>query len=67
MKVTLIGTLPPIKALSPYCYHLTDALSKKVDIEFLNFKNSLPKSLYYGGMKEKEIKAHKRSIYPSIQ
>jgi len=56
MKVTLIGTLPPIKALSPYCYHLADALSKKVDIEFFNFKNSLPKSLYYGGMKEKENK-----------
>ncbi|KYK21524.1 hypothetical protein AYK21_04710 [Thermoplasmatales archaeon SG8-52-2] len=56
MKVTLIGTLPPIKALSPYCYHLADALSKKLDVEFFNFKSSLPKSLYYGGMKEKQNK-----------
>jgi glycosyltransferase involved in cell wall biosynthesis len=54
MKVTLIGTLPPIKALSPYCYHLADALSKKIDLEFYNFKSSLPKSLYHGGMKEKQ-------------
>jgi len=56
MKVTLIGTLPPIKALSPYCYHLADALSKKVETEFINFKDSLPKSLYFGGMKEKQNK-----------
>ena len=54
MKVTLIGTLPPIKALSPYCYHLADALSKKIIIEFINFKSVLPKVLYYGGEKEKK-------------
>ncbi|KYK31989.1 MAG: hypothetical protein AYK22_00065 [Thermoplasmatales archaeon SG8-52-3] len=54
MKITLIGTLPPIKALSPYCYHLADALSKKVDLDFFNFKNSLPESLYHGGMTEKK-------------
>ena len=53
MKITLIGTLPPIKALSPYCFHLTQALSKKIDLEFINFTDILPNFLYNGGMKEK--------------
>ena len=53
MKITLIGTLQPIKALSPYCYHLADALSKKIDVEFINFKSILPGFLYFGGTKEK--------------
>ena len=35
MKITLIGTLPPIKALSPYCYHLAEALSKKINVDFI--------------------------------
>src|SRR4030042_5188024 len=52
MKVTLIGTLPPIKALSPYCFHLAQALSKKIDLQFINFINTLPNFLYKGGMKE---------------
>jgi glycosyltransferase involved in cell wall biosynthesis len=54
MKITLIGTLPPIKALSPYCYHLAEALSKKIDIDFINFNNLLPNFLYSGGFKEKK-------------
>jgi glycosyltransferase involved in cell wall biosynthesis len=53
MKIILIGTLPPIKALSPYCYHLADALSKKVDLEFINFKSIQPNFLYSGGPVEK--------------
>jgi hypothetical protein len=54
MKVTLIGTLPPIKALSSYCYHLTKVLSEKIDVEFINFKNVLPEIFYKGGMKGEE-------------
>ena len=38
MKVIFIGTLPPIIGLSPYCLHLSNALSKKVDLKFLGFK-----------------------------
>ncbi len=54
MKITLIGTLPPIKALSPYCYHLAEALSKKIDLDFISFKSMLPNILYFGGQKEKK-------------
>ena len=63
MKVTLIGTLPPIKALSPYCYHLADALSKKIDLEFISFKHILPNFMYCGGPKEK--KTYKISNFES--
>jgi glycosyltransferase involved in cell wall biosynthesis len=38
MKVIILGTLPPIIGLSPYCLHLAYALSKKIDLLFLNFK-----------------------------
>lgn len=38
MKVTFIGTLPPIIGLSPYCLHLSYALSKKVNLEFIDFR-----------------------------
>lgn len=54
MKITFIGTLPPIKALSPYCFHLAQALSKKINLEFINFSSILPDALYLGGMKENE-------------
>jgi len=55
MKITLIGTLPPLKALSPYCFHLAKALSKKVDLNFISFKEIAPESYYLGGTKEKKI------------
>jgi glycosyltransferase involved in cell wall biosynthesis len=58
MKITLIGTFPPMKALSPYCFHLAEALSKKISLEFISLKNSLPDSLYTGGMIEKTNKVY---------
>jgi glycosyltransferase involved in cell wall biosynthesis len=59
MKITFIGTLPPIKALSPYCFHLADALSKKIDLEIITFKQILPDFLYRGGAKDTEYACHK--------
>ncbi|KYK23668.1 hypothetical protein AYK24_07245 [Thermoplasmatales archaeon SG8-52-4] len=44
MKVIFMGTLPPIIGLSPYCLHLSNALSKKIDLEFLGFKEFSKKS-----------------------
>lgn len=38
MKVVFIGTLPPTIGLSPYCLHLSNSLSKKIDLEFIDFK-----------------------------
>jgi glycosyltransferase involved in cell wall biosynthesis len=55
MKVTFIGTLPPVKAISHYCYYLVESLSKLVDLEFIGFKQILPEFLYNGGTKEKIV------------
>ena len=52
MKVTLIGTLPPIKAASPYCFHLADGLTKKINLEFISFQNLVPNIFYTGGLNE---------------
>lgn len=51
MKVTLIGTLPQIKSLSPYCQGLIKSLSKKLEVEFIAFKKLYPNFLYPGGTK----------------
>lgn len=55
MKVTIVGTLPPIKAISPYCYHLVESLSKITHLTFIGFKEITPEFLYYGGTKEKTV------------
>lgn len=38
IRAILLGTLPPIIGLSPYCLHLSYALSKKIDLIFLGFR-----------------------------
>ena len=55
MKVTFVGTLPPIKAISHYCYYLVVSLSKIIDMEFIGFKEIIPEFLYSGGTKEKSV------------
>jgi len=49
--ITLIGTLPPIKGLSPYCQELLKSLTKSIEIEFIGFKKLYPEFLYPGGTK----------------
>jgi len=49
MKVTLIGTLPPIKGISPYCMELLKSISQKAEVEFIGFKKLYPDFLYPGG------------------
>ena len=47
--IALLGTLPPIRALSSYCYELTKALAPHFKIEFISFKSIYPSFLYPGG------------------
>ncbi|GAH33224.1 unnamed protein product, partial [marine sediment metagenome] len=54
MKVTLIGTLPPIKGLSPYCQELLKSLSENIEVEFIGFKKLYPDFLYPGGTRVKD-------------
>ncbi len=48
-KVAVLGTLPPIKALSSYCFEFANALSDICDVNFLSFKSIYPSFLYPGG------------------
>jgi glycosyltransferase involved in cell wall biosynthesis len=48
-RIALLGTLPPIRALSSYCYELTQALVPHFKIEFISFKSIYPAFLYPGG------------------
>ena len=47
--VAVLGTLPPIKALSSYCFEFANALSDICDVNFLSFKSIYPSFLYPGG------------------
>ncbi len=46
---TLVGTLPPIKGISPYCRELLAALRKRIEMEFIGFRSIYPELLYPGG------------------
>lgn len=52
--VTLIGSLPPIKGISPYCYEFMLSLSKSIHVEFIGFKKIYPDFLYPGGKSKEE-------------
>jgi len=45
-KVTLIGTLPPLKSNAYYCWGLSEALSKKIKVDFIGFRKIYPEFLY---------------------
>ncbi len=47
--IAILGTLPPIRALSSYCFELTKALAAHFRIEFISFKSIYPAFLYPGG------------------
>jgi len=51
MKITLIGTLPSIKGLSPYYQELIKSLFKNIEVEFIRFKKLYPDFLYPGATK----------------
>ncbi|MBN1472371.1 MAG: glycosyltransferase [Syntrophaceae bacterium] len=49
LSITILGTLPPVRALSSYCFELACALLENCNIEFLSFKSIYPAFLYPGG------------------
>jgi glycosyltransferase involved in cell wall biosynthesis len=46
MRITMVGSLPPIKGMSAYCLQQVQALSRLVDIDFVSFKSIYPRLLY---------------------
>ena len=53
--VTVIGTLPPLKAISPYCEALVSSLSRSAKVNFISFRKIYPEFLYPGGTKHAGI------------
>lgn len=47
--VAVLGTLPPIRALSSYCYEFAHALAEHLPVTFISFKSIYPAFLYPGG------------------
>lgn len=52
MKVTMVGTFPPIKGISEYCMQLAGALGHLTEVDFVSFSHIYPERLYPGGTKE---------------
>ncbi len=53
MKVTMLGTFPPIKGISrTYCVPLAEALARRVEVDFVSFSHIYPERLYPGGTSE---------------
>lgn len=46
MRITMVGSLPPIKGMSAYCLSQVQALSKLIKIDFINFKTIYPRIIY---------------------
>ena len=51
-QIAMLGSLPPLRALSSYCVELTQALMTRLPIRFLSFKTIYPAFLYPGGALE---------------
>jgi len=51
-KISMIGTLPPLKGISTYCLELAKSLSKEIHLEFFSFRKLYP--VYPGGKIEDE-------------
>ena len=65
-RVTLVGTLPPIKSISDYCLELTEGLIELVDVEFINFKHIYAEALYKGGGTKETDPLFKRPRSPRL-
>jgi glycosyltransferase involved in cell wall biosynthesis len=61
ISVTILGTMPPLRALSSYCLSFYQAISGIMDTEFISFKSIYPSFLYPGG----ELKED--NTFPSLE
>lgn len=49
LTVSVIGTLPPLKGISPYCAEYALRLAEEAEVDFIGFKKLYPEKLYPGG------------------
>lgn len=48
-SVAILGTMPPLRALSSYCLELANAIGNLCKVRFLSFKKIYPTAAYPGG------------------
>ncbi|MFC1579327.1 glycosyltransferase [Thermodesulfobacteriota bacterium] len=48
-SVAILGTMPPIRALSSYCLELAQAIAELGRVQFISFKKIYPSAAYPGG------------------
>ena len=52
MKVTeiaILGSFPPLRGLSSYCFEIAGALAESINVKFISFNKLYPRFLYPGG------------------
>ena len=48
-KIAMLGSLPPLRALSSYCLEHASVIANSVNVQFISFKRIYPSVLYPGG------------------
>lgn len=51
-RISMLGTLPPLLGISPYCAALASALAGRIAVEFISFRRHYPRWLYPGRVLE---------------
>ncbi|MBW1803453.1 MAG: glycosyltransferase family 4 protein [Deltaproteobacteria bacterium] len=64
--IAMLGSLPPLRALSSYCLELSKAIADLSPVEFLSFKKIYPALLYPGG-ELKEDRTFPRLNHPHLR
>lgn len=52
ISVAILGSFPPLRGISAYCFELTNAIAAHVPVDFISFKHIYPEFLYPGGCQE---------------
>lgn len=63
LRVSILGSLPPIKGTSPYTLNLIKELSKNAEIDFYGFKSIYPEIFYPGGTKTDEPEPKLKNVH----
>lgn len=49
LRVAMLGSWPPLRGLSSYCFECALSLADVADVEFISFRKLYPRFLYPGG------------------
>ena len=48
LKIAMLGSFPPLRGLSSYCFEIAKAVAASVNVDFISFKKMYPGFLYPG-------------------